>query len=207
MRQMKNICSLSLFISLLLVVGACFQVSFSDPLYAYQGCTTDSALVQKQYAAVQNTIKERYASDPKKVPDLSHPINATQTFTFDSDGKVTTCWAFEFHEPAVGEAPIYHNVLLVVNGEGYYYAYDEMLQPRKDQYLRLSAVKSGEEWKPATFYIEPAWKCVGYESCNRYGSKLTSTREWNSLLEKAKEMGIELDMSELPLVKEKKDNK
>lgn len=173
----------------------------SSPLDAYQGCTTDSVLVQKQFEAVMKTVSQRVASNPDAVPELLHPINATQTFTFDENGRVTTCWAFEFREQGLGNMRIYNNVLLVVDGISYYYSYDEMYQMREDEYLRLSAIMINGEWKPATYYIDFTWKCIGYESCNRYGSKRTEVHGWDVLLEKAKEMGLELSVNELPLIK------
>lgn len=189
---------------LLFVLGACSGNPFSNPLHAYQGCTSDSVLVQKQFEAVKKTIRRTVAAEPGNMPELSHPFNATQTFTFDAEGKVTTCWAFEFRESSVGDAPVYHNVLLVIDGEACYYAADEMYQPRTDGYLRLSAVNCDGQWKPATFYQDLQWKCVGYETCNRYGAKKTEVHEWAALFDKAGEMGLELDPGELPLVKAKK---
>ncbi len=174
---------------------------FSNPLDAYQGYTTDSLLIQKQYEEIMKTVTQRFATDPNATPDLSHPINATQTFTFDENGKITTCWAFEFKAPELGDAKIYNNVLFVIDGTSNYYSYDEMYQMRQDKYLQLSAIMINGIWKPATYYIDHEWKCVGYESCNRYGSKRTEIHYWTEMEEKAKEMGIELSVNELPLIK------
>lgn len=190
-----------LYAVLVLLSGGKGKVSWRDPLETYMGCTTDSALIQKQYEAVMKTVTRRFASDPEALSGLSRPVNATQTFTFDENGKVTICWAFEFREPELGQAPFYHDVLFVIDGAAYYYAYDEMWQERQDEYLRLSAITQNGEWKPATYYVDIAWKCVGYETCNRYGSRKTEVHEWNAILEKAEEMGLKLSVNELPLVK------
>lgn len=199
-----SICLLyALFVFMSLTKGGNFV---SDPLKAYQGCTTDSVLVQKQYEAVMKNVTQRFASNPEKVPDLLRPVNATQTFTFDENGRITTCWAFEFREQGLGNMKIYNNVLLVIDGNSYYYSYDEMYQMREDKYLRLSALMINGIWKPATYYIDFTWKCVGYESCNRYGSERTEVHGWEDFLGNAKNIGIDLSIKELPLIKKADEN-
>lgn len=177
-----------------------------NPLEAYVGFTNDSALAVQQYNAIKPAIKTIYVSDRVKEPELENLMGASQSFVAGDKG-MTICWAFEFNAPQLADAPFYHNVLFVIDSVGWYYNYDEMYQRREDQYLRLSALKLDGKWLPAVPYIEPAWKCVGYESCNRYGGKAVMTQGWENFMDAAQKLGIQLDMETLPFVKRQEENK